>query len=253
MKRFLTILLTALVLSSSILVPCYAWDIYDPFERTGDKDHFDAYWSTEAHWTMDTGFDRSQYVTLSEYNTYGQPISITPDNKNKNTYPECADLDDVDLVARVIYAEICNLTDIRNNAYAVAQVIKTRMGSNRTARQVVTEKCAFTSTHDGNTRFADTSLDNAPNTWAECVFLAGCLVEGDDIPLIDNSGNKYGDDIGSRWNFCDISDKITFYTSSKKKCTSSNIESEAYYVYRKGYKKITKSPIKIGNHVYFSY
>lgn len=232
---------------AGLSVPGFAWE--------GD-DWLQAYWSTEMEWTQDEwGYGREQYVIFSEYKSYGQPTSVAKTNDG-SLYPEARNLDDIDLVARVIFAKIVNVPPREDNAFAVAQVIKNRMGTSNTARSIVTARYQFSSISDGNPYFGNPSKYNDPQLWAQCVFLAGCLVNSDSIPLKYPSGNPGGEhtNIGTRIHFYDIQYGMPFYDINKVACTTSNITTKAYY-YKAGttYNKILTSPIKIGSHVYFKY
>lgn len=123
----------------------------------------------------------------------------------------------------------------------------------KSARAIVTANHQFDACFDGNGRFKDPSLDNNPSAWAKCCYLAYQLVNNGALPV---SGGGFTN-IGNKQFYYDLGWGMPFYTSSKVQCTSSNVESSAYY-YKPNttYNLITSTSPKvkkIGDHCYFNY
>lgn len=245
-RKSLISLVVALALVFTSITSSFAWN--GGADSTCDTPWEYSWWTENASWNdPNYGYPAADCnLTYSSYLNLGKPISVTIVG-NGVAYPECANLSDVDLVARCIYAEVCNLSDIGNNAVAVAQVIKNRMGTTKTARTIVTATYQFDACFDGNSRFKDPSLDNNPDAWAKSCFLAYQLVTFGALPISSFTN------LGNRQFYYDLGWGMPFYLSNKTQCTSSNVTSAAfYYIYSK-YNPITTSVIKIGNHCYYNY
>lgn len=246
-RKSLISLVVVLALVFTSITSAFAWNSSGDIS---DNPWKYAWWTENSLWNdPNYGYGVNCGLSYGTYLTLGQPIAVTVVG-NGVAYPECANLPDVDLVARCIYGEVCNLSDIENNAVAVAQVIKNRMtAQGKSARAIVTATYQFDACFDGNGRFKDPSLDNNPTAWAKCCYLAYQLVNNGALPV---SGGGFTN-IGNRQFYYDLGWGMPFYTSSKVKCTSSNVTSAAYYYISGKYNPITTSVIKIGNHCYFNY
>ncbi|QUH30587.1 hypothetical protein [Vallitalea guaymasensis] len=195
----------------------------------------------EHEWIGDyTGeYNRPRYLRYEAYDKMGKKISSS----------QVSSLSNVEKVARTILGEICNVPPRIDNAYAVAQAIKNRMDyDNKTAVQVISS--GFDAYGGG--AFKDPLnyyyLEDEYRLWAECAWLAACLVEGDSIPT---SGY---DDIGNSRFFGDISVSSylkRFKLSNGTTCNETNIESATTFVCWGRKNPILNTVKKFGNHVYF--
>ncbi|MFB7814964.1 hypothetical protein ACFC0X_12310 [Paenibacillus chitinolyticus] len=193
-------------------------------------------------------------LTWSSYTTYNTDVYAIGTTYGKKVSSTSSVTNDVDYVARTIFAEAINVNPRVDNAFAVAQSIRTRMGSTKTAKDIVSNTSWYNATGStawkwpSNSNYDPAGMEGEltqEELFANCLLLAEKLVNKNSIVLMGNT------DIGSRVNFYDIKDSVPFYTGANKtgQCTASNVTSAQYY---QNY-KITQSVIKIGNHVYYSY
>lgn len=176
--------------------------------------------------------------------------------------------DDVDYIARTIFAEVINVSPRVKNAFCVAQIIENRVNSSSfpsTAKGVVSQANQFGAV--GTQAFLwpshrnyDPAFDSTDNCTQEelfmyCTFLAETLYEGKTIKTNYNNGgqDEFCPDLGSsRCFFYHISSSACpfyRYANLQGKLTPSNVQQANYY---KTY-PLTKSIIKLGSHVYYNY
>jgi len=262
MKRILS-----LILSMFLLVSIFSTSVFAVSSKSNwnDAKVRDCYYSIDMIWNEPLwGLNSEGEVTVSiiyflddDYNDiYGEDISSVDEVK-----------DDVDFIARTIFAECINVKPRIENAFAIAQVIKNRADSDgKSPKEIVSNSGHFNAT--GERAFKMPSDDRYdPEGWSEnisqeelwiyCVYLAKCLDLGYEIPLeTDNGYRQEHIDVGSAYNFHDVADYNPFYEYGNKsgkvdfsKYDDGDIVTQANYF---NGTKLTKKPIKIGNHVYYT-
>jgi hypothetical protein len=171
----------------------------DIFKLKGKMSIASDYDREHLHWGKQYYFNGTENplpaLSRDEYNNCGILLEM-PSTETEIRKKALADIkDDVDLVARVIFAEICNDIPYRENAIGVAQVIMNRINHNwngknekqLTARIIVEEKGHFSCAWDPNKYLWDPSLaaktpELFPPVWTLCCFLAAQLCAKASIP-----------------------------------------------------------------------
>lgn len=182
--------------------------------------------------------------------------------------------DDIDYIARTIFAEVINVSPRLDNAFCVAQVIENRMGNDSypsTAKGVVSQSGQFSAV--GTQAFLwpshhnyDPAFDNTDDCTQEELFMYCCYLAKTlylDLTINTHLNNPsqqqiYPDIESNRYNFYHVNeDDCPFYLYSglSGQVTPNNVEEANYY---RQY-SITADPIKVGqdtlkvHHVYYSY
>lgn len=125
--------------------------------------------------------------------------------------------DDVDYIARTIFAEVMNGDEYIDNAFAVSQTIRNNMGNSKTAKQVILDTCKtigckiwLKPSHDIYKHKLEANNHTKEDLYVQCIYLAKCLIMKYDIPTKDGRGRSMYTDIGSstqyhifkKGNFC---------------------------------------------------
>ena len=193
----------------------------------------------------------NKYLDFKTSKGLGKKI-IWPKGANGLPPSAISQISNIDVIARVIFAEIVPEIDHIKAAFAVAQVIKNRMvNDKKSAIQVVKSRLQFTPLTDGNVNFgnpAGTSYTNRYALWQTCCNLA--------YNLVKNNVKTYNKQIGKRRHYYGLMYSIPFYIYDKKtktytKCTKENVTKATHY--SSNYYSIKDSVVKIGTTVFFTY
>lgn len=255
MKKIMTLAMVLIMTLSVGNIPVQAASDWVNANFQDSYFSIDMIWN-EPEWGLDTPGNVSVPIGRFIDGDYGQNISSVDDA-----------YDDIDYVARTIFAECINVKPRETNANAIAQVIYNRMISDGTTLLETVNPGAMNATgshawkYPSNDNYDPSSMEylTQEELFIHCVYLAKALSLGYDIPTkTENGVHEYYIDVESSYNFHDYGPYGVneFYKYANEsglvdfsQYDNGDVCTDANYFRTK---QVSKKPIKIGYHVYYT-